>query len=1026
VTSAQAPGTTYTLTVNGVKDLAGNTLNNGTATFVGPTILTLAKTIEHRFWNNINNNNVSALKADPRYPANPTMITFEPMFEYPPDGGGEGGDTYGNRLAGWIVAPEDGDYVFFTCSDDPSELWLSTDLDPAHKKLVAIEPTWSNARNWVNPANRDATHPQNRSDQYQATQWPTKNTDGGATITLSKDQHYYIEVLHTEGGGGDNVGVNWRLPSALGVDPSDGDLPISADFVDQIYAINGAVTITTQPQSQGKGANSSATFTVAATAADNSGITYVWQSAPAGSSTFSATGVVGTTLTTPLLTTADSGTQYRVLVLSPSGAAFSSVATLTVTVDNVPPTVTYFGGMRTAAQIVFDEPLDTTTAQDVANYSIAPSGVIAAATLTTAPSGVGVVTLDLTGLTNFGSYTITIKNVKDTANNTMAQTTKTFTAYDIASDFNGSVAPPKGTLTGSAKVLASGSFDGSGVLELTPNIGSLQGTLGIDDVLGGDATNVRVKLKLFIGLGNDGADGVSVNIAGDIDPTTASAGEEGTGTGLSVNFDTYDNGPVGGPAEAPAIEVKWNGAIVTMPDGNPAQILVPKPTLVNNQWVDVFIQLIGNPAAGTGTVTVVHNNVKYFDNLPIDAFAPITNPKVAIGGRTGGVLERAWVDNLLVVYNDLIPAPKPPTISITSPVNGVTLTAGVSATITVNVTADAGVNKVEFFVNSQSLGTSTTPPYSFTVPQVPPGFFTVTANVTDNNGVSVASTPINVIARPPASANAPKVLFAHASAGPNASDSAMINHLFSLGYDVYPIAANTSATADTSDKKLIVVSSSVTSSEIGDNFRATPVPVFNWENALQDNFQFVPDSDHNTVAGRTDLVIDDPTSPLAAGLSGTVVVTSSPQDQSWALSTSLPSGAMKVASTSEGLSHQAIYAFDKDVTLLDGTPAPARRAHVFMTDVSFANLTSDGLKLVDAAVTWLTTTPGGGPQKATLTPSVSGNNLTITWTNGGTLEWTSAFVPNGGTVWTSTGDTDGSYTEAISTAQNKYFRVSNP
>jgi hypothetical protein len=1025
-TAAQTPAAPYTLTVNGVKDLAGNALNNGTANFVGATILTQEKTIEHRYWNNINNNNVSALKADPRYPSNPTSVTFEPLFEYPPAGGSGVADNYGNRLAGWLNAPEDGDYVFFTCSDDPSELWLSTDEDPTHKLLIARETSWSNARQWINGGG-PSDPAQRRSDTFTATQWPTKDTvNGGAQITLQKGKHYYVEVLHTEGGGGDNVGVNWRLPSAAGVDPVDSDPPISADFVDQIYTINGAVNITTQPQSQSKGANSAATFTVAATAVDNSGLTYVWQSAPKGSSTFTGTGVVGASLTTPLLTAADDGTQYRVLVLSASGAALSSVATLTVTADNVPPTVAYFGGMRTTALIVFDEPIDTTTAQDLNSYSIAPSGSITAATASTAPSGVGVVTLDLSGLKNFTNYTITIKNVKDTANNVMVQTTKTFTAYDISSDFNAPVPPPKSTLTGVAKMLPAGGSDGSGVLELTPNVGGLQGTIGIDDVLGGDATNVTIKVKLFIGNGSgDAADGLSINVAGDIDATTATAGEDGTGSGLSINFDTYNNAGAGNPPEAPAVEVKWAGAIVTLPDGvTPAQTIVTKGTLVNNQWVDVFIQLLGDPVAGTATVTVIHNNVKYFDNLPIAGFAAITNPKIAIGARTGGELETHWIDNLVVLYNDTVPAPEPPTISITSPTNNQELAAGAPVTVTVNAAATEGVTKVEFYANGTLLGQSTTAPYSFTVPGavVTPGLYAVTAKITDNSGVAVTSAAVNVIVRP---VGAPKALFLHANAGPNASDIAAINHLFARGFDTYAMGAANATTADGDGKALVMISSSVTSNDVGDKFRTAAVPVFSWENALQDNFQFVPDTatDHNTVVGRTDLVIDDPASPLAGGLSGTVVVTSNAQDQSWALNTSLPAGALKAASTTEGLGHQAIYGIDKGGALIDGTTAAARRAHVFMTDNSFANLTADGLKLVDAAITWLTAT-SGNPQPAQLSASVANNSLTITWTNGGTLEWTSAIVPGG--TWTTTGDSDGSYSEAVNTAQNKFFRVRNP
>lgn len=53
--------------------------------------------------------------------------------------------------------------------------------------------------------------------------------------------------------------------------------------------------------------------------------------------------------------------------------------------------------------------------------------------------------------------------------------------------------------------------------------------------------------------------------------------------------------------------------------------------------------------------------------------------------------------------------------------------------------------------------------------------------------------------------------------------------------------------------------------------------------------------------------------------------------------------------------------------------------------------------------------------------TLAGGNITITWTGGGTLEWTTALAPGG--TWTSTNDTDGSYTEPVTTAQKKFFRV---
>ena len=60
-----------------------------------------------------------------------------------------GGNNYGNQLVGYFVPPADGNYIFFTNSDDPSNLYLSTDDDPTNKLLIAQETGWSNARSWV-------------------------------------------------------------------------------------------------------------------------------------------------------------------------------------------------------------------------------------------------------------------------------------------------------------------------------------------------------------------------------------------------------------------------------------------------------------------------------------------------------------------------------------------------------------------------------------------------------------------------------------------------------------------------------------------------------------------------------------------------------------------------------------------------------------------------------------------------------------------------------------------------------------
>jgi len=68
------------------------------------------------------------------------------------------------------------------------------------------------------------------------------------------------------------------------------------------------------------------------------------------------------------------------------------------------------------------------------------------------------------------------------------------------------------------------------------------------------------------------------------------------------------------------------------------------------------------------------------------------------------------------------------------------------------------------------------------------------------------------------------------------------------------------------------------------------------------------------------------------------------------------------------------------------------------------------------------TTTSQGPNITSAT--VSAGQITIQWTGGGTLEWTSDLKSDPATTaWTSTNDSDGSYSEAVNTAARKFFRV---
>ena len=105
----------------------------------------------------------------------------------------------------------------------------------------------------------------------------------------------------------------------------------------------------------------------------------------------------------------------------------------------------------------------------------------------------------------------------------------------------------------------------------------------------------------------------------------------------------------------------------------------------------------------------------------------------------------AFAANIYNFFNSSNPGNIPPTVSITSPAAGASLTA--PATITIQATAadaDGSVTKVDFFNGSTLLGTATASPYSFTWNNVAAGTYTLTAVATDNGGATTTSAAVNI------------------------------------------------------------------------------------------------------------------------------------------------------------------------------------------------------------------------------------------------------------------------------------------
>jgi len=190
-------------------------------------------------------------------------------------------ESYVNRIYGYFIPPTTGDYVFFIAADDDSDLFLSTDADPANKHLIAQEAGWSGVRNY-SQVGGGSTVAGKRSDLSPNSAWPETDMDpsNGIQIHLTQGTKYYIEAVHHEGGGGDNIAVTYSLAGQVA--PSNGSAPrlqgsVIATDVPAGTVVDGTITITTQPTGGTFAmAGAGTTLTVAGTTTSAYPITYQW------------------------------------------------------------------------------------------------------------------------------------------------------------------------------------------------------------------------------------------------------------------------------------------------------------------------------------------------------------------------------------------------------------------------------------------------------------------------------------------------------------------------------------------------------------------------------------------------------------------------------------------------------------------------------------------------------------------------------------------------------------------------------
>jgi uncharacterized repeat protein (TIGR03806 family) len=150
--------------------------------------------ITRHIWTGVGGTAVADLTGLATYPNSPSNTGSLSSFQAPANVA----DNYGTRVFGWVHAPVTGTYTFSIYGDDNCELWLGTNSSPDTRRLIASVPEWTTQNEW--------------------TKFPQQTSVG---IPLVAGQFYFIEALHKEGSGGDNLGVAWSYPGqALTVIPA--------------------------------------------------------------------------------------------------------------------------------------------------------------------------------------------------------------------------------------------------------------------------------------------------------------------------------------------------------------------------------------------------------------------------------------------------------------------------------------------------------------------------------------------------------------------------------------------------------------------------------------------------------------------------------------------------------------------------------------------------------------------------------------------------------------------------------------
>ena len=290
------------------------------------------------------------------------------------------------------------------------------------------------------------------------------------------------------------------------------------------------------------------------------------------------------------------------------------------------------------------------------------------------------------------------------------------------------------------------------------------------------------------------------------------------------------------------------------------------------------------------------------------------------------------------------------TLALTSPTDGTLFERAEPINFSVNTNVP-DVSKVVYYVDGEPVVEATTAPFTAQWTPIKWGSRHVQAKLYYNNGRTATVSPeVNFIYKRQLKA----ILVVGDPANLHDGDVAIINRLESQGYIVSLLDDDDATSNITSGQDIMLISSTVIPSSIGEDLTREPVPTIIW-GPFDYSFMKLTGGVYNTDFGFTDsgvTTVNLPNSahPMSGGLSGEVAL--------YYVDLGMPFGipganADVIAEAVIGAnSFPVIFGYEKGTTMASGMNAPHRRVAFPLRHDFYHLLSPDGWQMFDATLQW--------------------------------------------------------------------------